>query len=138
MAAVLATYAPAPGAPALGSAERLRGAMLWLTGFAGAFVLVEPSPYEAVGLAAMVVFALTGLTLRPALAPLIVLLLLLVTALLQQRRAPGSTIAWFLLIIAVPYLAIPAFLLFGGRKIRRLAASKAQAEKGASAPATRA
>jgi hypothetical protein len=62
---------------ALPSAERLRGRMLWLTGFAGAFVLVEPSPYEGIALATMVMFALTGLTMRPALAPLIWSLLLL-------------------------------------------------------------
>jgi O-antigen ligase len=81
---------------ALPSAERLRGKMLWLTAFAGAFVLVEPSPYEAVALATMVLFALTGLTLRPALAPLIVLLLLLdagyVMSLLPVIDQPGAAI----------------------------------------------
>jgi len=58
------------------SVERLRGALLWLTGFAGAVVFMEPSPYEIVSLLTMLVFVITGLTLRPALMPLIVMLLL--------------------------------------------------------------
>jgi hypothetical protein len=58
------------------SVERLRGALLWLTGFAGAIVFMEPSPYEITSLLTIFVFVCTGLTLRPALMPLIVLLLL--------------------------------------------------------------
>jgi hypothetical protein len=58
------------------SVERLRGALLWLTGFAGAIVFMEPSPYEIVSMLTIFVFAITGLTLRPALMPLIVMLLL--------------------------------------------------------------
>ncbi len=57
------------------SAERLRGALLWLTGVAGAIVFMEPSPYEITSLLTIIVFALTGLALRPALFPLIALLL---------------------------------------------------------------
>jgi O-antigen ligase len=76
MPALVAAQGPALVA-ARPSAERLRRALLWLMGFAGAIVMIEPSPYEAVGLVTMAVFALTGLTLRPALAPLIVLLMLL-------------------------------------------------------------
>ena len=37
--------------------ETLRGALLWLIGFAGAFVFIEPSPYEIVGVVAIVLFA---------------------------------------------------------------------------------
>jgi O-antigen ligase len=51
--------------------------LLWLIGFAGAFVFIEPSPYEVIGGVAIVLFAATGLTLRPALAPLVLLLVLL-------------------------------------------------------------
>src|SRR5688572_7231325 len=58
------------------SVERLRGALLWLTGFSGAFVFMEPSPYEVVSLLTIIVFAVTGLALRPAHMPLITLLLL--------------------------------------------------------------
>jgi O-antigen ligase len=59
------------------SIERLRGVLLWLTGFAGAFVFIEPSPYEIVALVTMLVFAMTGLALRPAIAPLLLLLIVL-------------------------------------------------------------
>src|SRR5438445_11134202 len=55
--------------------ERLRLLFLWLIGFAGAFVFVEPSPYELVGLATIFLFALTGLSLRPGLMPLLLLLI---------------------------------------------------------------
>src|SRR5436305_2492474 len=58
------------------SVERLRGALLWLTGFSGAFVFMEPSPYEVVSLLSIIVFLITGLTLRPSHMPLIVSLLL--------------------------------------------------------------
>jgi len=33
--------------------ESLRLALLWLMGFAGAFVFIEPSPYEIVGIVAI-------------------------------------------------------------------------------------
>jgi O-antigen ligase len=57
--------------------ESLRGALLWLMGFSGAFVFIEPSPYEIVGLIAIFLFAVTGLSLSAALVPLILLLVLL-------------------------------------------------------------
>ena len=43
---------------------------------------------------------------------------------LRQRRSPSSTAAWFLVIIVVPYLGVPLFLMFGGRKLRRRADAK--------------
>ena len=76
MATAAATAAGAAHGPRI-AIESLRLALLWLIGFAGAFVFIEPSPYEIVGVLAIVLFALTGLTLRPALAPLIALLVLL-------------------------------------------------------------
>jgi hypothetical protein len=54
----------------------LRGALLWLTGLFGAFVFMEPSPYEVAALLAMTCFVVTGLTLSPALMPLGILLFL--------------------------------------------------------------
>src|ERR1051326_2543061 len=62
--------------PLFRSVERLRGALLWLTGFSGAIVMMEPSPYEVTSLLTIFVFVCTGLTLRPGLLPLFVLLLL--------------------------------------------------------------
>ncbi len=55
--------------------ETLRLSLLWLMGIAGAFVFIEPSPYEIVGVIAIFLFALTGLTLRPSLVPLALLLI---------------------------------------------------------------
>ena len=73
MASAAATMVASPRL----SIEALRGGLLWLMGFAGAFVFIEPSPYEIVGALAIVIFALTGLKLRAPLVPLILLLLLL-------------------------------------------------------------
>ncbi len=52
------------------SIEALRSALLWLMGFAGAFVFIEPSPYEIVGVVAIAIVALTGLALRAPLVPM--------------------------------------------------------------------
>jgi O-Antigen ligase len=57
--------------------ESLRGALLWLLAFAGAFVFIEPSPYELAGVITIMLFAMTGLTLAASLAPLVLLLILL-------------------------------------------------------------
>jgi hypothetical protein len=71
------TAGPAPARPAAGlSIARVRAGLLWLTGFAGAFVFIEPSPYEYASLLALVVFAATGLTLRAGMMPLALLLVL--------------------------------------------------------------
>jgi hypothetical protein len=74
----MSVYAGAEGtafaAPRIAT-ERLCLLFLWLIGFAGAFVFVEPSPYELVGLATIFLFALTGLSLRPGLMPLLLLLI---------------------------------------------------------------
>src|SRR5262249_5347330 len=59
------------------SVESLGGAMLWLTGFASAFVFVEPSPYEYMAIATMLVFAMSGLALAAPIVPLVLLLVLI-------------------------------------------------------------
>src|SRR5262245_47400317 len=90
------------------SIETLRGALLWLMGFAGAFVFIEPSPYEIVGALAIAIFALTGLKLRAPLVPLILLLLLLnlgyATALLQVVDQ-SKVVTW---VLVSAYLALTA------------------------------
>ena len=63
--------------------------------------------------------------------------LLAITLLVHQRRerrSPSSTIAWFLGIVLVPYIGVPAYLLFGGRKIRRMIRSKDSLVPGQNAP----
>jgi cardiolipin synthase len=54
----------------------------------------------------------------------LVLGVLLLARELRARRAPAVTLAWFLAIVLVPYLGVPMYLVFGGRKMRRRAASK--------------
>ena len=55
------------------SVARLQNACLWLTGAASSIVFIEPSPYEISMALTVVVFALTGLALRPQLLPLTLL-----------------------------------------------------------------
>jgi hypothetical protein len=60
--------AAAPGVPAL------QRSLIWLAGASVAIVLIEPSPYEVVTLIAALVFFATGLRLRLAFMPLLLLL----------------------------------------------------------------
>jgi cardiolipin synthase len=41
-----------------------------------------------------------------------------IAMMLRQRREPTSTTAWLLAIVAVPWLGVPAYLVFGNRKLR--------------------
>lgn len=41
----------------------------------------------------------------------------LTTIALRQRRHPSAAIAWLLAIVLLPYVSLPAFLLFGTRKL---------------------
>jgi cardiolipin synthase len=52
------------------------------------------------------------------------LALVLLAHLLGQQRSPSSTIAWLLMILLLPYMGVPLYLMFGGRKIRRMAEKK--------------
>lgn len=49
-----------------------------------------------------------------------------IARLMSERRQPGHTFAWLLAIVFVPWLSVPLYLIFGGRKLRRLAAQKAR------------
>ena len=96
------------------SAERLRGLLLWLMGFAGGFVFVEPSPYEVVGLVAILLFGLSGLSLRAALLPLALMLIVLdlgyaiavVQVADEQKAVTWVGISIFLAFTAVFYAAV--------------------------------
>jgi cardiolipin synthase len=52
--------------------------------------------------------------------------LVLLAHLLKSKRSTSSTIAWVLSIILVPYVGVPLYLMFGGRKMRRMAGQKEQ------------
>jgi cardiolipin synthase len=41
----------------------------------------------------------------------------------QQRRQTSSTVAWLLAIVLIPYVGVPFYLVFGGRKVKRRAAA---------------
>ena len=42
----------------------------------------------------------------------------------QDRRSPSATIAWLLIILLVPWLGVPLYLMLGGRKVLRRAGKK--------------
>ncbi len=50
---------------------------------------------------------------------------LAIARLMSERKQPGNTFAWLLAILFIPYVSVPLFLMFGGRKVRKLAARKA-------------
>jgi O-antigen ligase len=115
MPAIAATPARAVTGPLLAT-ESLRGLLLWLIGFSGAFVFIEPSPYEIVGLITIFLFAVTGLSLSAALAPLVLLLVLLnigYAIAVVQVSDQGKPVIWvmvsaFLAVTAVFYAAMLA------------------------------
>jgi hypothetical protein len=114
MSAAAYPLAPPTAPPALRiSLERMRGLLLALVGFAGAFVFIEPSPYEVVALLTIIIFVMTGLTLRPALMPLMVLLILsnigfsiaVIPLLDQSQPVTWVLVSWFMAVTAIFYAA---------------------------------
>ncbi len=51
---------------------------------------------------------------------------LAIARLMTERKQPGNTFAWLFAIGFIPWLGVPLYLLFGGRKVKKLAARKAQ------------
>jgi Phospholipase_D-nuclease N-terminal/Protein kinase domain len=49
------------------------------------------------------------------------LALLFLVHVVRQRRSPGSRLAWVLVILFLPYVGVPLYLVLGNRKMRRLA-----------------
>lgn len=66
------------------------------------------------------------------------LALVLVARLMSEKRAPANTFAWLLIIVLVPWVGVPLYLLLGGRKLRQLARRKTRlhpaAPAGSSSP----
>jgi cardiolipin synthase len=50
----------------------------------------------------------------------------LVARLMSEKRAPANTFAWLLVIVLLPYVGVPLYLLIGGRKLRRIARAKSR------------
>jgi cardiolipin synthase len=55
---------------------------------------------------------------------LTILMLLLVARVLSKQRRPSTSLAWILAIILVPYVGIPFYIVFGGRKFRSVSRRK--------------
>ncbi len=51
---------------------------------------------------------------------------LAIARLMSERKQPGNTFAWLFAFAFIPWLGVPLYLLFGGRKIKKLTARKAQ------------
>lgn len=69
-------------------------------------------------------FAPGGLLAHVAAIAGFLLAFFLVARLMSERRAPANTFAWLLVIVFIPWLGVPLYLLLGGRKLRRLARNK--------------
>ena len=59
------------------------------------------------------------LTLHGLVGALVLLIYVIASHVMHQRRHPTAAIAWVLFILLMPYVALPAFLLFGSRKWAR-------------------
>jgi O-Antigen ligase len=96
------------------SIERIRTALLWLTALSGAFVFIEPGPYEMASCLTMFLFAITGLSLRASLMPLVLMLILCnlgfsisVALILGDHHAETWVlISWYLSATAIFYAAV--------------------------------
>lgn len=49
-----------------------------------------------------------------------------IARLMSERKQPGNTFAWLFAIAFIPYVGVPLYLMFGGRKLRKLAEKKAR------------
>ncbi|MCB2147314.1 MAG: PLDc N-terminal domain-containing protein [Deltaproteobacteria bacterium] len=63
-----------------------------------------------------------------------ILALALLSHILRERRPPTSTLAWLMAIIFIPYLGVPLYLIFGGRKMLDKAGTKPELAQDRSRP----
>lgn len=50
---------------------------------------------------------------------------IIIAHMIRQRHSPSATSAWLLVIVLLPYVGVPLYLLLGGRKMKMVATSKA-------------
>lgn len=55
---------------------------------------------------------------------MITLTIVLVESILRKEQGPTITLLWLLLIILIPYVSIPIYLIFGARKIKKISQKK--------------
>ena len=53
-----------------------------------------------------------------------ILAVVLIVRLVREQRPTGSTFAWLLAILLIPYVGVPLYILLGGRKLARMAGHK--------------
>lgn len=46
--------------------------------------------------------------------------------LMSEKRAPANTFAWLLVVVLLPWVGVPLYLLIGGRKLRKVAQRKSR------------
>jgi cardiolipin synthase len=63
-----------------------------------------------------------------------ILALVLLAHIIRERRSPTSTLAWLMAIIFIPYLGVPLYLIFGGRKMISKAETKPKLKQNDSIP----
>lgn len=61
----------------------------------------------------------TWLSLHGLITVLALLVYTVTSHVMRQRRHPSAAIAWILFILLIPYIALPAYLMFGSRKLQR-------------------
>jgi len=57
-----------------------------------------------------------------------ILALVLLGHILREKRPPTSTLAWLMAVVFIPYLGVPLYLVFGGRKMLSRARTKPELE----------
>lgn len=105
------------------SVETIRLGLLWLAGVSGAFVFIEPSPYELVSLLTIAFFAMTGLRLNARLVPVTLMIITVnlgfsisvLQALGQEKTIIWVLVSWYLGATALFYAA-----MLGSNTERRL------------------
>ena len=63
-----------------------------------------------------------------------ILALIFLSHIIRERRSPTSTLAWLMAIIFIPYLGVPLYLIFGGRKMISKAKTKPKLSQDKSKP----
>lgn len=58
-----------------------------------------------------------------------IIALVLIAQMTKEKRRPSNIFAWSLLLIFVPVAGVPLYLVFGGRKIRRLVRKKLEIQR---------
>ncbi len=53
-----------------------------------------------------------------------ILAFIFIINLINEKKPPSSTFAWLLAIIFIPYISVPLYIIFGGRKIKHMIKKK--------------